>query len=306
MEEKRIDLRIPEQADPQEGARCTELCFKINHTMPLSEEYNALVKELFLGNIGEGSRVMPPITVVRGNSVKIGRGVVIMNNALMMAAGGITIDDGVMVAANAPAKRQRPHAHMHNFLPVAAHANRIHVVQPRMPAAYRANLIGGAVVHIRLNVVCQLPQWFLGGHAVFNAEVNEKSANLQTKVKELLGDCELDSAIEIARKTWLSLKEQDKLYDQEITDLKQKQNKRSELEKMLPDLNKALATLKDERIPTIMANISSENAAWNTCTFKIRINIIQCKTFIFKKRFLNQFNTQIRSIVNSCIFAFMQ
>ena len=101
MEEKRIDLRIPEQADPQEGTRCTELCFKINHTMPLSEEYNALVKELFLGNIGEGSRVMPPITVVRGNSVKIGRGVVIMNNALMMAAGGITIDDGVMVAANA-------------------------------------------------------------------------------------------------------------------------------------------------------------------------------------------------------------
>lgn len=96
--------------------------------------------------------------------------------------------------------------------------------------------------------------------SVLNAEVNEKSANLQTKVKELLGDCELDSAIEIARKTWLSLKEQDKLYDQEITDLKQKQNKRSELEKMLPDLNKALATLKVELIPTIMANISSENA----------------------------------------------
>jgi acetyltransferase-like isoleucine patch superfamily enzyme len=59
------------------------------------------VKELFLGNIGEGSRVMPPITVVRGKSVKIGRNVVIMNNALMMAAGGITIDDDVMVAANA-------------------------------------------------------------------------------------------------------------------------------------------------------------------------------------------------------------
>lgn len=101
MEEKRIDLRIPEQADPQESVRCTELCFKINHTMPLSEEYNALVRELFLGNIGEGSRVMPPITVVRGKSVKIGRNVVIMNNALMMAAGGITIDDDVMVAANA-------------------------------------------------------------------------------------------------------------------------------------------------------------------------------------------------------------
>ena len=101
MEEIRIDLRIPAEADPQESTRCTELCFKINHTMPLSEEYNTLVRELFLGNIGEGSRVMPPITVVRGKSVKIGRNVVIMNNALMMAAGGITIDDDVMVAANA-------------------------------------------------------------------------------------------------------------------------------------------------------------------------------------------------------------
>lgn len=101
MEEIRIDLRIPAEADPQESVRCMELCFKINHTMPLSEEYNALVRELFLGNIGEGSRVMPPITVVRGKSVKIGRNVVIMNNALMMAAGGITIDDDVMVAANA-------------------------------------------------------------------------------------------------------------------------------------------------------------------------------------------------------------
>ena len=100
MEETRIDLRIPQEADPAESARCLELCFKINHTMPLSDEYNSLVKELFLGNIGEGSRVMPPITVVRGNKVKIGRNVVIMNNALMMAAGGITIDDDVMVAAN--------------------------------------------------------------------------------------------------------------------------------------------------------------------------------------------------------------
>lgn len=100
MEETRIDLRISQEADPAESARCVELCFKINHTMPLSDEYNSLVKELFLGNIGEGSRVMPPITVVRGNKVKIGRNVVIMNNALMMAAGGITIDDDVMVAAN--------------------------------------------------------------------------------------------------------------------------------------------------------------------------------------------------------------
>lgn len=101
MNEFRIDLRNPEEADPEEGRRCVELCFKINHTMPMTEEYDRLVSELFKGHIGEGSRVMPPMTVVRGGSVSIGRNVVVMNNALFMAAGGITIEDDVMVAANA-------------------------------------------------------------------------------------------------------------------------------------------------------------------------------------------------------------
>ena len=93
-------MRKSEEADPAEGIRCAQLCFKINHTMPMTEEYNRLVSELFMGNIGEGSRVMSPLTVVRGNRVKIGRNVVVMNNSLFMAAGGITIEDDVMVAAN--------------------------------------------------------------------------------------------------------------------------------------------------------------------------------------------------------------
>lgn len=101
MKEFRIDMRKPEEADPAEGIRCAQLCFKINHTMPMTEEYNLLISELFLGNISEGSRVMPPVTVVRGNNVKIGHNVVVMNNALFMGAGGITIEDDVMVAANA-------------------------------------------------------------------------------------------------------------------------------------------------------------------------------------------------------------
>ena len=75
MEEKRIDMRVAEQADPAESRRCAQLCFKINHTMPFTEEYDKLVEELFLGHIGVGSRVMPPLTVVRGNSVSIGKNV---------------------------------------------------------------------------------------------------------------------------------------------------------------------------------------------------------------------------------------
>lgn len=100
MQELRIDMRDPKQADPIEGRRCAQICFKLNHTMPYTREYDELVNELFNGNIGEGSRVMAPITVVRGKNVKIGRNVVVMNNALFMSAGGITIDDDVMVAAN--------------------------------------------------------------------------------------------------------------------------------------------------------------------------------------------------------------
>ena len=101
MEEKRIDMRVAEQADPAESRRCAQLCFKINHTMPFTEEYDKLVEELFLGHIGVGSRVMPPLTVVRGNSVSIGKNVVVMNNALFMAAGGVTIEDDVLVGAGA-------------------------------------------------------------------------------------------------------------------------------------------------------------------------------------------------------------
>lgn len=109
-------MRKPEEADMAEGIRCAQLCFKINHTMPYTEEYNALVKELFKGNIGESSRVMPPMTVIRGNNVKIGRNVVVMNNALFMAAGGITIEDDVLVAANAQLISNNHDLHDHAVL----------------------------------------------------------------------------------------------------------------------------------------------------------------------------------------------
>lgn len=100
IKEERMDLRDPAQSDPEEGKRCAQLCFKIGQTMPYTAEYDALVSELFCGHIGEGSRVMPGMSVVRGNRVTIGNNVVVMYNCLMMAAGGITIDDDVRVAAN--------------------------------------------------------------------------------------------------------------------------------------------------------------------------------------------------------------
>ena len=99
MKDKRIDCS---KQTPEELALAKEQAqtlFKLNHTMPYTEEYDALVKELF-PTIGEGSRVNTPLTGVRFNEVKIGKNCVIMNGCLMMAAGGITIEDEAMIAAN--------------------------------------------------------------------------------------------------------------------------------------------------------------------------------------------------------------
>lgn len=73
--------------------------FRLNHTMPATEEFDLLLKELF-PDMGEGSRVNTPLSGVRFNKVKIGKNVVIMPGCLMMSAGGITIEDEAMIAAN--------------------------------------------------------------------------------------------------------------------------------------------------------------------------------------------------------------
>ena len=94
----------PRNTTPEEHAefvRQAQVVFKMNHTMPYTDEYNALVKELFGEGLGEGSTVMPGLTGVCFDRVKIGKGVMVMNNCLMMSRGGITIDDGAMIAANA-------------------------------------------------------------------------------------------------------------------------------------------------------------------------------------------------------------
>ena len=99
MKETRIDLRMQSFERKSESIRSTQLCFKINNTMPNTPECDKLIKELF-PDIGEDSRIMPPIQVNIANQVHIGSRVSIMYNLLCMSAGGITIDDDVMIAAN--------------------------------------------------------------------------------------------------------------------------------------------------------------------------------------------------------------
>ena len=102
IEEKRIDMR--EYSKNQESMamaiRDAQLNHKFNQALPYTEEWFSLMKELFYNQLGENSIVNGQLTVVLPKNVTIGKSVTVMNGALMMAAGGITIEDKVSIAAN--------------------------------------------------------------------------------------------------------------------------------------------------------------------------------------------------------------
>ena len=100
MKEIRIDVTKQTKEEVALAAHYSKLVHQFNQAEPLSEDWWRLQKEIFKGKIGEGSRVMSPLTAVRPNEVTIGNNVVVMNGCLMMSAGTITIDDGVRIAAN--------------------------------------------------------------------------------------------------------------------------------------------------------------------------------------------------------------
>ena len=98
--EVRVDLRKTGPEDHAEGQRCAQLMFRLNHTMPGTEEYRAVLQELFGSNLGEGSYVSAPLSGACVSSMKIGKNVFINSGLLAMARGGITIEDEVRIAAN--------------------------------------------------------------------------------------------------------------------------------------------------------------------------------------------------------------
>lgn len=98
--ETAVDMREITPEELEEGQRQTELIFKLNHTMPRSEEYFKIQKELFGDHIGEGSYIAPPLSGAAFDKLKIGKNVFINSNLLAMSRGGITIEDDVMIAGN--------------------------------------------------------------------------------------------------------------------------------------------------------------------------------------------------------------
>lgn len=99
MEEIKIDVTKQTEEELALANEQAQMIFRFNNTMPGTAEYAELMHNIF-PTMGENSRVGTPLTAVRPHMVKIGRNVIVMPGCLMMAAGGITIEDGAMIAAN--------------------------------------------------------------------------------------------------------------------------------------------------------------------------------------------------------------
>lgn len=98
MDFERVNMEEFTPEDVIKTNKEIELIFKLNHTLPRSDEYMEVMNELF--DIGEDSFVMAPIAGAAIDMLKIGNNVYINSNSLLMARGGITIEDDVLIAAN--------------------------------------------------------------------------------------------------------------------------------------------------------------------------------------------------------------
>lgn len=99
MDEIRIDVSKQTPQELELAKKHAQLIFRFNHAMPMTAEYDALMREIFT-DLGAGSIVHAPLIAIRPHMVHIGQRVVVMNGCLMMAAGGIAIEDDAMIAAN--------------------------------------------------------------------------------------------------------------------------------------------------------------------------------------------------------------
>lgn len=99
MNELRIDCANSSETEAKKWKEEIQDIWKLNHTMPYGDEYKSLLDKL-IPNKGKNTDIRTPINGVNLGKVKVGNNVVIMNGSLMMASGGITIEDNTMLAAN--------------------------------------------------------------------------------------------------------------------------------------------------------------------------------------------------------------
>ena len=97
---KTIDIRIPKDMEESrnEASKVRKIIFKLNSIEPMTEEYRNLLEELFEGRLDKSTSIAPPLQIDYPSSVNIGKNVFINNNLKCVSRGGITIEDGVMLA----------------------------------------------------------------------------------------------------------------------------------------------------------------------------------------------------------------
>ena len=100
MEEIRVDMRQWTDEEINMYDKQTQMMFRLNHTMPRTKEYSDLLKEFLKDRIGKNSMIAPPVAGAALDQLVIGNNVYINTGSLLMARGGITIEDDVMIAAN--------------------------------------------------------------------------------------------------------------------------------------------------------------------------------------------------------------
>ena len=100
-EEIVVDTRAVDPERAKEERRVRHLLFQLSQLETGDERYAQLLREIFHENLGEGCFIGPGLHGACISSVRIGNRVFMNSNALLMARGGITIEDDVMIAADA-------------------------------------------------------------------------------------------------------------------------------------------------------------------------------------------------------------
>ena len=100
MKETRIDLRIKDSKRNEQIKRTGDALFRLNNTLPFTDEYNKLVKEFFTGGLGENCYVLAPMYINIADNLHIGNNVSINPFFKCMSAGNIFIEDNVQIAMN--------------------------------------------------------------------------------------------------------------------------------------------------------------------------------------------------------------
>lgn len=98
MTVKRIDLRKNDEKRKSEAERTNLVLYKLRNVLPFSKEYDRLINELFMGDIGENCYIGYPIYTNLASNIHIGKHVSINPYFKCMSAGQVYIEDYVQIA----------------------------------------------------------------------------------------------------------------------------------------------------------------------------------------------------------------